>query len=109
MSTSKKELLQFCRYYKGEENCPKDTNASFWDYEKYWVSISESPKENSDNFNVVSNWIDEYLHAGLGLFCNNDGVPITLKALLLNRYEHWQQTYDGFKDWYMNTYKKEKE
>ena len=109
MATRREDLIPFCRYYKGEKECPKDTNENFWEYEKKWVELSENPKEGSDNFNTVSNWIDDYLRAGLGSFDRNDGVPVTLKALLFNRYTHWMQTNDGFENWYKNTYIEEKE
>lgn len=109
MATTKKDLIPFCRYYKGEEECPKGVNQNFWGYEKYWVELSENPKEGSDNFKIVCNWLDDYIRAGLGLFKSDDGVPGTLKALLFNRYTHWMQTNDGFKEWYTNTYKQEKE
>ena len=40
---------------------------------------------------------------GLENFQEDDGVPITLKAFLLNRYEHWAED-DGFKEWYQKNY-----
>lgn len=109
MATTKKDLLPFCRYYKGEKECPKETNELFWGYEKVWVETSENPKENGDNFKIASDWLDDYLRASLSSFSNDDGVPITLKALLFNRYTHWMQTNDGFKEWYTKNYKQEKE
>lgn len=109
MTTKAKDLIPFCRYYKGETEKPKETNVLFWEYEKKWVKLSENPKEDSESFNMVINWLDDYMRAGLSLFKNDDGVPITLKALLFNRYTHWMQTNDGFKEWYTNQYKQEKE
>ena len=106
---NKKDLIKFCRYFKGEAEPSKETNVLFWEYEKVWVELSENPKEDSENFKMVGNWLDDYLRAGLSLFKNDDGVPITLKALLFNRYTHWMQTNDGFKEWYINQYKQEKE
>ena len=108
MTTSKEDLIQFCRYYKGEKECPKNVDSKFWEYEKVWVELSENPKEGSINFDTISSWIDDYIRAKLGQFESTDGVPATLKALLFNRYTHWMQTNDGFKEWYKNTYKKEK-
>lgn len=109
MGTSKKDLLPFCRYYKGEKERPKGVNELFWEYEKKWVEVSKNPKEGSNNFNTASYWLDDYLRADLASFSNDDGVPITLKALLFNRYTHWMQTNDGFKKWYAENYKQEKE
>ena len=109
MATTSKDLLPFCRYYKGEKECPKGINANFWEYEKIWVELSENPKEESDGFKMISDWLDDYMRANLTSFDNDDGVPVTLKALLFNRYTHWMQTNDGFKEWYAETYKQEKE
>ena len=109
MIMNKEDLIKFCRYFKGEAEPSKETNVLFWEYEKVWVELSENPKEDSENVKMVSDWLDDYLRAGLSLFKNDDGVPITLKALLFNRYTHWTQTNDGFKEWYTNQYKQEKE
>jgi len=106
---NKEDLIKFCRYFKGEAEPSKGTNVLFWEYEKVWVELSENPKEDSENFKMVIAWLDDYLRAGLSLFKNDDDVPITLKALLFNRYTHWMQTNDGFKEWYTNQYKQEKE
>lgn len=103
------DWIRFCRYYKGEKERPKEVNELFWEYEKKWVEVSENPKEGSNNFNTASDWLDDYFHAGFGSFAINDGVPVTLKALLFNRYTHWMQTNDGFKEWYTENYKQEKE
>ena len=70
---NKKDLIKFCRYFKGEAEPSKETNVLFWEYEKVWVELSENPKEDSENFKMVGNWLDDYLRAGLSLFKNDDG------------------------------------
>ena len=43
-----------------------------------------------------------YIREGLGDFCANDGVPISMKAILYNRFCHWGwcETPDTFRSWY---------
>ena len=101
MELKYKWLLDFCSYYNGEENTEADDISSMlWEYERVWVMR-------------LSNWDfslgegNEYIHYGLGDFNADDGVPITLKIILFNRYMHWSYggTAEGFKEWYLATYK----
>lgn len=100
----KKDFLPFCRYYKGEKECPKDTKASFWEYEKKWIEFS------IDKDDTLGDMLDEYIAAGLSEFEMRDGIPVTLKALLFNRYGHWLGGYGliedakAFKKWYRDSY-----
>ena len=77
----KEELLKFCRYYKGENDCPFDDSnmSAIWFYERAWV-------EDIFYNRYDDKLIDEYVCVGLGLFSQFDKVPVTLKALLFNRY-----------------------
>lgn len=101
----KNNLLGNCRYYKGEERCPNDTIGLFWDYERLWVewTLEAQDNENSDGTRLLRNMLRNYLGAGLKEFAKSDGVPIELKALLFNRFEHWNQS-DGFRKWYLEQY-----
>jgi hypothetical protein len=65
-----------CRYYKGEKGSPyKEQNKSMlWYYEQVWINTGKE-------FDT-----SEYIAYGLKDFMSNDNVPITLKALLFNRY-----------------------
>ena len=94
-------LLEHCRYYKGEKECPKDDkNSLFWWYEFDW--IEKMSKDNSD----ISDMLEYYIRAGLSTFQMFDNTPITLKALLFNRYSHWTMgDIDGFKKWYLTAYR----
>lgn len=95
----KEELLKQCRYYNGHES-----NNLFADYERIWINrILENPHH-------FDGYIEEYKFFGLGDFNLTDGVPISLKALLFNRFYHWSGGYgidndrDSFKDWYNRQY-----
>lgn len=97
----KKDLLKFCRYYKGESSNPYEGDkAMFWGYEQIWIRLSEQGAfEDSD-------MLEDYNMFGLKEFCKDDGIPITLKALLFNRFRHWKDGYgleidrDRFKSFY---------
>lgn len=97
----KKDYLQFCRYYKGEEKSPykNDMQSLLWDYERIWIDLSLKKDD------YLGKMLDDYLEAELQDFEKADDTPATLKALLYNRYEHWMQgDTDGFKQWYKKTY-----
>lgn len=88
----KKSYLQFCRYYKGEENNPyegKDENkAMLWFYERAWVlemqEVNADKKQVKDHISFT--YVNEYLGCGLAEFEQFDNIPTSLKALLFNRY-----------------------
>lgn len=107
MKTS--DLLSFCRYYKGEEECPfasNNPNSLCWWYEQKWVefTIKARGDEDSDESKVLSSYLAEYIRAGMREFEKTDDTPIALKALLFNRYYHWNVGGD-FKKWYKEVYK----
>lgn len=84
-----KSLLKSCRYYKGEPSNPyegKDPNkAMLWSYEQMWVRDAERGLSPAD-----SGTLEDYEAYGLKSFNADDGVPISLKAFLFNRFMHWQ-------------------
>lgn len=77
-----KDLVKFCRFYNGEENNPfKEQNRSMlWFYELSWCN---DMLNDSKSLSIA---IEEYVQIGLGSFEMRDGVPLSLKALLFNRY-----------------------
>jgi hypothetical protein len=102
-----RETLQsFCRFYKGEMKCPfKEADKQmFWLSEKWWVEQTELANEAGDK--RISPLIDEYMNAGLSQFEKYDSVPITLKAVLFNRYCKYMERIDieGFKHIYLVKY-----
>lgn len=96
------DLLKFCRYYHGEKDCnskDKDIQMLF-KIEKMWVDRMLS--EDSD-FDAL---LDEYITFGLTSFSETDDVPVTLKALLFNRFNQYNDRIDvdAFKTWYKRHY-----
>lgn len=100
----KKDLFKLCRYYKGEDDCPfKEQNKStLWFYERAWVF---DMLKDSDNRSIC---ITEYVRHGLGSFERFDNIPLSLKALLFNRYaktsNSMTETVEPFKKFYKEYY-----
>ena len=89
----KRDLIAFCRYYKGEAVNPYKTGRDplFWEYERSWVNltldtVSSGIKSSERAFGSI---LDDYMAVKLGPFNRRDGVPITLKAVLFNRLGKW--------------------
>ncbi|MDR1129436.1 MAG: hypothetical protein LBK96_00450 [Prevotellaceae bacterium] len=95
---NKTEDYNGCRYFKGESESPyTDQNKTMlWFYESVW--IIEGKKYDTG----------EYIAYGLEDFMSDDGIPITLKALLFNRYAKGSfslaDAIIGFKDFYLKYY-----
>lgn len=111
---NREDYLQFCRYYKGEDSNPydgKDNNkAMLWFYESAWLhemkEIQQDEKQEKEHTLFV--YIDEYVNCGLGDFEKTDDIPISLKALLFNRYARgsysMQDAIKPFKTFYKKYY-----
>lgn len=99
------EYIRNCRYYHGEENCPEcikllPAGEGLWFYEKRWVEFNLE----GEDFQI---WLDEYNAYGMSDFSTDDGVPISLKAILFNRYYKGGYMELGgkhFRQWYLETY-----
>lgn len=107
------DYLDKCRYYNGEHEVPmwiKEIGKELlWDYERIWVEMHflKKTEDLKSNEKFFKDKIRYYKKQGLGHFNDKDGVPISIKALLFNRYEHWTGgTVDGFKEWYREQYLK---
>ena len=85
---TKEELILDCRYYNGEDDVPATLSAGdaiFWDYERVWAGwVLEGCDRLQKNIDHYSKAYDLP-----NLLPENDGTPLGLKALLFNRYEHW--------------------
>lgn len=111
MKTSKNPLLKSCRYYDGEPSNPyegKDPDkAMLWAYEQMWVKNAERGLSPAD-----SETLEDYEAYGLKQFSVDDGVPLSLKAFLFNRFMHWQGGFgmdddrENFKRFYSRFYGK---
>lgn len=101
----KHAYTDMCRYYKGETTCPfcEQNDKMFWDYERWWVESFE----NEEKHLVLQDAINRYIWCGLESFDESDGTPLSIKALLFNRYEHWAEgTPDDFRKWYRKEFMK---
>lgn len=105
---NKNELLKFCRFYKGEEDNPFEgidqNKAMLWFYERSWFSTWLH--KNGQRFDEM---IADYVECGLAPFESKDGIPVTLKALLFNRYaqtaQSQRQAVEPFKAFFLKYYK----
>lgn len=102
----KQDLLQFCKYYKGEEESPyQGTENALWGIEKTWVAFSLNAEKG---FDYLSKCLNEYLSCGLRDFEQFDDTPVSLKAVLFNRFEQWDEGGD-FKEFYRKYYTQKKD
>ena len=100
MSDMETKYLQFCRFYKGEKECPfDDFRDHIWEAEMLWV------KAHENNRLSLECSLERYTMDGLIAFEMHDGVPISLKAVLYEKYCDWFESASGFKDWYISKYK----
>ena len=103
---TKQDLLRVCRYYKGEKENPyTDTDqdkALFWDYERKWIDFK------LDDSDTLCDYIGDYVGVGLGGFEKMDDTPLSLKALLFNRYAKTSYSImsavEPFKEFYKKYY-----
>ena len=82
---TREELIRQCRYYKGEDKNlyeEEDNNKNMlWFYEYCWVEIVLR-----GDIHLLDDCVGDYTAYGLGLFVMYDDTPVSLKALLFNRY-----------------------
>lgn len=92
--------MERCFYFG--KNVPKECGADVGHmYEEDWVKFHFTGKCFGEDDYLMSVTTD-YIRAGLGDFCADDSVPMSMKALLFNRFCHWgyDETPDTFRSWY---------
>lgn len=99
---TRKELIGFCRYYKGEKKNPFDISPSWyiWDIENKWV---DELMINNGVGQYLSSTLNHYISAGFKDFEKYDDTPITLKSMLLSILERWNEgmvSYEDFSEFY---------
>lgn len=106
------DCIKHCRYYTGSaENTFSGNESFFWFWEKKWVEFSEVAYSSNSDSEPLHIMINEYIDAGLISFKQMDDTPVTLKALLFNRFCHHTDLslIDGaeaFKIFYVSEYTK---
>ena len=98
----KEDLLKFCQYYHGENAC-KSTDKDvlmLFNIERMWIDRMTSEESDFEEL------LDEYVTFDLTEFRETDDVPVTLKALLFNRFSQYNDRIDvdAFKTWYKKYY-----
>lgn len=102
----REKLMELCRYYKGEKENPykeEQNKACLWSYERAWLLEFTKPQSP-----LLMSYLSQYTAVGLTCFSTDDNVPITLKALLFNRYARTQysnyEAVESFKRFYNKYY-----
>lgn len=94
-------LIEQCHYYKGELMNPFRSNKKIlWDYEKCWIDLCLKTPDK------LASYLDIYINYGFENLCPNDGVPMSMKALLLNRWLNSKASTSNielFINWYEET------
>ena len=92
--------LKCCRYYT-HQDLSDNNDALFADYEKRWIEWNSLSSEKRDH-NYMVELVSDYMCYGLLRFDEYDKAPISLKALLFNRFCHWDyvSSPDAFKEWF---------
>jgi len=101
---SREEYITKCRYYDGTED---SVYTKRWaDYERVWVEWHFS----EEGIDELKRLVKAYKAFGLEHFNTDDGIPMSLKALLWSRFMHWgcgDETPESFADWWEQAYMKE--
>jgi len=106
---SREYYISKCMYYNGDssledDGCESDgRNAMVVDYERVWVDEHFT----EDGIETLRENLEGYKEYGLEHFNEDDGVPVTLKALLWSRFMHWSsghETAEDFMAWYREWY-----
>lgn len=102
----RKDLLHHCRYYKGEKeiNNPDPDKQTFCKIEREWMDLTLSAKDGDSD--LLSESLNDYILNGLREFEKYDDTPLSLKALLFNRFMKYNERFDidAFKKWYRDRY-----
>lgn len=99
----REEVIKHCKYYKGEKECPyTETEGVLWGCEKSYVDMCSEGATD-----LLYMYVSEYMSVGLGTYRSTDNIPVSLKALLYNRYSNWNMAdQEEFKTWYNKYYSK---
>lgn len=86
---NREELIRLCRYYHGEKENPYaavagDNKPMLWYCERSWVN--DMIKSRDGDTEVLEEYLNGYISAGLLDFRRDDGVPVKLKSYLFSVY-----------------------
>lgn len=104
---TKEEAMKYCRYYGKVDLNKKPTNyeesrrEAYARVEDFWIYNLQNAPE------IISKDLELYKYAGLEDFNKDDGVPITLKAVLFaDIISLWDMpdSVDVFKNSYLTKY-----
>jgi len=88
------DYLQLCRYYHGEDECPDNLEGiqtTFWGLERAWIkSANDTRWEDS----IITEFLIDFPDGFKDL-----EIPLGLKAIISDQYQHWCSGKDGVEDY----------
>lgn len=88
------EYLKLCRYYNGEDECPdnlEDVQTTFWSVEQAWI---KSAKNTDWEDSIIAEFLIDFPDGFKDL-----DIPLGLKAIISDQYQHWCSGKDGVEDY----------
>ena len=88
------EYLKLCRYYHGEDECPDNLEGiqtTFWSMEQAWI---KSAKNTDWEDSIIAEFLIDFPDGFKDL-----DIPLGLKAIISDQYQHWCSGKDGVEDY----------
>ncbi|MCF0187933.1 MAG: hypothetical protein HUK04_00340 [Bacteroidaceae bacterium] len=101
MNLDRAELLQCCRYFRGENESPFKSGIRhfLWSVERDWMEREFADAKAETMSDESSLFLETYRKAGLIDFEKADGVWLGLKASLYRLLQHWNEGAASVEDW----------
>ena len=88
------DYLKLCRYYHGEDECPDNLEGiqtTFWSMEQAWI---KSAKNTDWEDSIIAEFLIDFPDGFKDL-----DIPLGLKAIISDQYQHWCSGKDGVEDY----------
>ena len=88
------DYLQLCRYYHGEDECPDNLEGiqtTFWGLERAWIKSADDTRWEDS---IITEFLIDFPDGFKDL-----EIPLGLKAIISDQYQHWCSGKDGVKDY----------
>lgn len=85
---------KLCRYYHGEDECPDNLEGiqtTFWGLERAWI---KSAKDIRWEDSIITEFLIDFPDGFKDL-----EIPLGLKAIISDQYQHWCSEKDGVEDY----------
>jgi len=101
---TKRQLLVYTRYYKGENECPErlkriENGEALWEIERDWVN-------DTLNHSIDDDVYTNYCTYAFDKVPSNSGYPVMLLAYLFYRQSKWSQSLESCAEYFPTFLKK---